>query len=93
MICDIYVWQVEAELIAEREKAKREADRAKEEIRQKAEELAAIEEQRRKEVGVSGVFYSPLGGVGAWLGFHLVCRGVKRRLTGSWRRLAKRRRN
>ena len=57
---------MEAELIAEREKAKREADRAKEEIRQKAEELAAIEEQRRKEVGVSGGFHSPPRGVGAW---------------------------
>jgi hypothetical protein len=42
--------QVEAELVAERERASRDAERAREAIRQKETELAAIEAERRKEV-------------------------------------------
>ena len=46
---------MEAELVAERERASREAERARGAIRAKELELASLEEQRKSEVcGVSG---------------------------------------
>ena len=51
--------QVEAELVADRERAAREAERAKQAIRQKEAELQALEQERKKEVRNKKIELSP----------------------------------